>query len=210
MNIYFQVYIFCWIILTFVWMILLIKNRNNIIIFQKKYFVFLFKKWKIFLFLLAVGLFSYISSLWFDPTWDIPETIIMSLLTFYTSVFSVGTLYRFYRNIEKDYIKLYIAFIFIFFSSSWFYDAYAIIFLTWYSPLMWISNLFISPFLYMFWWLTWSLDYTKKTGVIFVFTQKEWIDFQWEKWNFWKILLWSLPMIITIACIFWYFIFLSI
>ena len=172
MSIYFKIYIICWVILTFIWLFLLIKNYKNIPLFEKRYFDFLFKKWKIIIFLLSVAWFCYISSLWFDPTWDIPETIIMSLLTFYTSAFSVWTIYRFYKNIERNYINLYISIIFIFFSSAWFYDAYSMLFLTWYSPMMWISNLFISPFLYFFWWLTWSLDYTKKTWVILSLLKK--------------------------------------
>lgn len=210
MNTYIKLYIIFWVILTIICLILLIKERKNIILFKKDYVLFLCKKWKIFLFLLAVIWFCYISTLWYDPSWDIPETIIMSLMTFYFAPYSAWIFYRFYKWLNKSKKELYIAIILMFFSAGWFYDVYSMIFLLWYYPIeMAISNLWISPFFYIFWWAMWNLDYSKKDWAIFVYTKKEWINFKWEKWNFLKIFIYTLPIILFIVFIFWYFIYIS-
>lgn len=209
MNIFIKLYILFYLILTIIWIILIKKNKQEIILFKKDYFLFLFKKWKIILFLIATIGLSYISTLWYDPSWDIQETIIMSLLTFYFSPYSVWIIYRFYKWITKSKIELYISIILMLFSACWFYDIYAMIFLLWYYPPMAFSNLFLSPFFYLFAWIMWSLDYSKKDWVIFTYTKKEWICFKWEKWNFWKVFIYILPIILFMVFIFGYFILIN-
>lgn len=206
MSIYIKLYIIFWLILTLIWLILLIKERKNIIIFKKDYILFLYKKWKIILFLIATISLSYISTLWYDPSWDIPETIIMSLMTLYFAPYSTWIFYRFYRWINKSKLEFYIAIILMFFSSCWFYDIYAMIFLMWYYPPMAFPNLWLSPFFYIFAWIMWNLDYSKKDWVIFTYAKNEWINYKWEKWNFLKIFIYTLPIIIFMCFIFWYFI----
>lgn len=204
------IYISIWSILTLIWFLLLIKNRKEIILFKRDYFSFLFKGWKIILFLVALISLSYISTLGYDPSWDIPMTIIMSFLTFYTSPFVVGTIYRYLKWINKNKIELYISFILLFFSSAWFYDMYAMIILLWYYPPMAFSNLWLSPFFYLFAWIMWNLDYNKEKWVVFSYTEKEWIYFKWDKDIFNKIFIYILPIIIFMVFIFWYFIYLNI
>lgn len=207
MSIYIKLYIIFWLILTIIWLILLIKERKNIILFKRDYVLFLFKKWKIILFLIATISLSYISTLWFDPSWDIPETIIMSLMTLYFAPYSAWIFYRYYKWINKSKKEFYIAIILMFFSACWFYDIYAMIFLMWYYPPMAFSNLWLSPFFYIFAWMMWNLDYSKKDWVIFVYSKREWVKFKWEQWNFWKIFIYTLPIILFMVFIFWYFIF---
>lgn len=91
MNTYIKLYLISWLILTLIWSILILKERKNIIFFKNDYVLFLLKKWKIILFLIATISLSYISTLWFDPSWDILETVIMSLMTLYFSPYSTMT-----------------------------------------------------------------------------------------------------------------------
>ncbi len=210
MNIYITLYIIFWLILTITWFILIIKERKNIILFKKDYVLFLLKKWKIVLFLIAMIGLSYISTLWFDPSWDIPETIVMSIMTFYFSPYSVWTIYRYFKWFHKSNIELYIAVILLFFISCWFYDAYSALFLLGHYPPMAFSNIWLSPFFYIFAGMLWSLDYSKDKWAIFVYTSPEWIDFKWERKSFYKIFLWTLPMIGFMVFIFWYFIWINL
>lgn len=207
MPILIQLYILFWGTLTFIAFVLIIKNYKNMIVFQKAYVFFLFKTWKIVLLLLAIIGFCYISTLWYDPSWDIPETIIMSLLTFYFSPYTVWVWYRFYKWISRSKAELYISIILMFFIACWFYDVYAMIFLMGEYPPMAFANLGLSPFFYTTWGMMWSLDYSKKSWVVFVYTQKEWIVFTWDKNIFWKVFLYAFPIIFFIAFIFWYFIY---
>lgn len=209
MSIFIKLYLIIWIILTVIWIILLIKNRKTILLFKGEYGLFLMKKWKIILFLVATFLLSYISTLWYDPTWDIPETIIMSVLTYYTAPYSVGVIYRYFSGLYKNGSELYIAFILILFSSAWFYDIYAMIFLVWTYPLTAFSNLWLSPFFYIFAWMMWSLDYKKELWVIFVYKYKEWTSFVWDVGNFQKISIYILPIALFMMTIFGYFIYLN-
>lgn len=210
MPLFIKLYITFYLILTIIWLILILKQRKQIILFKKDYLLFLIKKWKIITFLIATISLSYISTLWYDPTWDIPETIIMSLLTLYFSPYSVWVIYRYFKWINKSLIELYIWIILIFFSSCWFYDLYAMIFLLWYYPETAFVNISLSPYFYLFAWIMWSLDYSKKDWVVFTFTKSEWILYKWEKWWFFKIFLYSLPIIIFMIITFWFFIFLNL
>jgi len=208
--IYIKFYIISRIILSIIWIILLIKNRKNIILFKKDYVLFLCQKWKIIIFLWATTFLSYISTLWFDPSWDIPETIIMSIMTFYFSPYSVWIIYRYFKWFHNSKTELYIAIILLFFTSCWFYDAYATLFLLWHYPPMAFSNIWLSPFFYTFAGMLWSLDYSKEKWVVFVYALEEWISFKWEKNIFPKIFIWTLPMIGFMLFIFLYFIWINL
>ncbi len=209
MNIFIRIYIILWIILILIWLVLLIKNRKEVLLFRKKYINFLFVRWKLILFFLAVISLSIMSTLWLDPTWDIPETIVMSILTFYTAPYSSWIIYRYLRWLNKNSYEFYIAIILLFFSSAWFYDLYTLLFLLWEYPPMAFSNLLLSPFFYLFWWITWNFGYSKKKGVIFLFKEKDWIDTKTEKDWFDKIFLYILPIIIFMIVIFWGFLYLN-
>lgn len=203
-------YYISWIILTSIWLILLITKRKKILLFTRGYVNFILKKLKIIIFLTAFLLLTIIANLWLDPTWDNIETIIMSLLTYFTAPYSIWTIYRYIKWLNKNFYEFYISIILLFFSSAWFYDIYVYLFILWEYPLTAFSNLFLSPFFYILAWMIWSLDYSKKDWVILIFSKTEWIDFKGEKWWVLKIFLYSLPIIIFMIIIFWYFIYLNI
>lgn len=205
-----SLYTLLWWILTWICFIFLIKRRKDIILFRKDYILFLFKKWKISLLLIAMILLSYISTLWYDPSWDIPETVIMSIFTFYFSPYCVGVMYRFYKWIHRDIIELYISIILMFFSSCWFYDAYATIFLLGYYPPMAFANLWLSPFFFLFAGNMWNLDYSKEKWIIYTHSQKDWIHFKWEPKIFSRIFLHIIPVILFMTLVFGHFLYLSI
>lgn len=210
MDLFIKLYLTIWIILTTAWLLLIIKKRKYIVLLQKDYIEFISKKWKFILFLIATFFLSYISTFWYDPTWDIPETIIMALLTYYTAPYSSWIIYRYIKWLNKNFYELYIAIILVFFSSAWIYDIYAMIFLIWEYPLTAFANLWLSPFFYLLAGMMWNLDYRKDLGVVFVCNYKEWINFSWDENSFRKIFIYTLPMLIFMVVIFWYFIYLNL
>ncbi|MDQ7009211.1 MAG: CapA family protein [Candidatus Gracilibacteria bacterium] len=168
-------YLYLWIILVVCTFILLILNRKNNILFKKEYITFLFQKWKIIIFLLSLFLISLVGLLGFNPTWDLWISIIMPILTFYTSPYSVGTFYRFVTGIDRSYINVFIAIILSFFSASWFYDGYNYFILLGFYPMTWYSNIFYSIPLYIMAGMFWNLNYSKKKGMFFSFSTEKWI-----------------------------------
>jgi len=205
-----KVYIITWLILSLIWIILLIKERKNIILFRKDYVLYILKFWKLVIFLIALILLCLIANLWLDPSWDIPMTIIMSMLTYYTAPYSIWIIYRYIKFKNISFKEFYLSLILLFFSSAWIYDAYATIFLLWFYPEMAFSNLLLSPFFYIFAWMIWNLDYSKNDWLIFTYTKENWVNYKWDKKIFSKIFIFILPIIIFMLGIFWYFIYLNI
>lgn len=199
-------YITSWVILTLIWIFLLIKNHKEIILFHKDYFSFLLVRWKIVTFLLATSLLSLISTFGFDPSWDIPETIIMWSLTYLTAPYVIWIIYRFFRFRNIKISELYISVIILIFTSSWFYDAYATIFLLGFYPPMFLANLWLSPFFYVLAGMLWSLDYKDKKWIIFAYTETNWLDYKWTNWWFKKIFLYTIPIMLFMIVVFGWFV----
>ncbi len=194
-----NLYLFSWLTIVFLSIILSIIRRDKLLIFSAKYFEFIFIKWKITIFLLALVLLSSVGLLWFDPTWDLGISIWMATLTYITAPYSVWVFYRFFSSIDKNLIELYIALILTFLSASWFYDWYNYFYLLWFYPITWVSNIFYSIPIYLLWWLVWNLNYNNKLGVYFSFYDKDWFwspqfksitPFIMYIYFFWAIFFW--------------------
>lgn len=204
-------YLLIWIVLCILCVTLIWRRRETLLLLKREYWIFLLKPWKLITFLIAVISLCFISTLGYDPTWDIPETILMSLLTYCTAPYSVGIMYRFYRAMWSSLQELFIAIILLFFSACWLYDAYVMLFLMrWDYPLSALWNIGISPFFYIFAGMLWSMDYRKWPGVVLIYTQKEWIHFLWEKSAFSKMFIAMIPIFLFMGAVFWYFIYMNI
>lgn len=169
-----ETYFKSWVTIVLFTFVLSIFKRNQILLLSKKYFYFLFVKWKIIVFLLALFIISGVGLLWLDPTWDLGISIIMSILTYFTAPYSVGIFYRFIKWIERKNIELFLAIILTFFSASWFYDGYNYLYLLWFYPNTWFSNILYSIPVYLLWWIIWNLDYSKEKGAYLSFYNKKW------------------------------------
>jgi len=169
-----ETYFKSWVTIVLFTFVLSIFKRNQILLLSKKYFYFLFVKWKIIVFLLALFIVSGVGLLWLDPTWDLGISIIMSILTYFTAPYSVGIFYRFIKWIERKNIELFLAIILTFFSASWFYDGYNYLYLLWFYPNTWFSNILYSIPVYLLWWIIWNLDYSKEKGAYLSFYNKKW------------------------------------
>jgi len=202
-------YFYTWVILViFTFILLFIKRKDNIL-FRKEYISFLFVKWKIIVFLLSLFLISWVWLLWFDLTWDLWISIIMSILVFYTSPYSVWIFYRFLIWIDRNYINLFFAIILSFFSSSWFYDWYNYFILLWFYPPTWYANIFYSIPLYILAWMLWNLNYSKSKWMFFSFSTNKWIS-EKQKFEFKKFWVYiTVPWLILLSSLL-YFIYLIV
>jgi Zn-dependent protease with chaperone function len=199
MTSFFYTYIAAWVTACVIAIVLMVQNHNTIILFQKDYWNFLKIKWKLTTFLIATSAFIILAPYTGDPTWDYYDAAFMSILTFMTAPWSVGTLFRFITKQEKLKIA-YIAVCVWMFSASWSYDIY-LVFRDGEYPNTWLPNIFASGVLYVSAGLFWNLEYREGRGVIFGFMESDWPKTDGSE-SFNKILFYALPFMILAAAIF--------
>ncbi len=199
MTSFFYYYIATWATACVIAIVLMAQNHNSIILFQKDYWSFLKIKWKLTTFLIATSAFIILAPYTGDPTWDYYDAAFMSILTFITAPWSVGTLFRFTK--KQDKLKIaYIAVCVWMFSASWSYDIY-LVFRDGEYPNTWLPNIFASGVLYVSAGLFWNLEYREGRGVIFGFMENDWPKAD-SSVNFNKILFYALPFMIIAAAVF--------
>jgi hypothetical protein len=199
MTPFFYSYIATWATACVIALVLMRQNYKSIILFQKNYRDFLKIKWKLTTFIIATSAFVILAPYTGDPTWDYFDAAFMSILTFITAPWSVGTLFRFIKRQEKLKIA-YIAVCAWMFSASWSYDIY-LVFRDGEYPNTWLPNIFASGVLYASAGLFWNLEYREGRGVIFGFMENDWPNTNGST-GFNKILFYAIPFMILAAAVF--------
>jgi hypothetical protein len=199
MSTFFYYYIAVWSTACVIAFALMVLNRNTIILFQKNYWGFLKVKWKVITFIIPMSAFVILAPYTGDPTWDYYDAAFMSILTFISAPWSVGTLFRFIRRQEKLKIA-YIAVCVWLFSASWSYDIY-LVFRDGDYPNTWLPNIFASSVLYISAGLFWNLEYKEGRGVIFGFMDNDWPGTATGN-NFNRIVFYALPFMVLAAAVF--------
>ena len=167
-----KTYLFSALLLCFCCICIGISNRKTTSFFQKKYWKFLFQKWKIFTFISATLALTIIAPYMNDPTWDYVDMPIMALLTFLTAPWVIGILYRIFKK-TASFGELLLAILLWMLSVSWSYDLY-ILWRDGIYPLTWFSNIPASSMLYFLAGLFWNIEWNTKLGLIFSFLKKDW------------------------------------
>jgi len=175
------------------------QNHKSIILFQKNYRDFLKIKWKLTTFIIATSAFVILTPYAGIPTWDYFNAAFMSILTFISAPWSIGTLFRFIKRQEKLKIA-YIAVCAWMFSTSWSYDIY-LVFRDGAYPNTWLPNIFASGVIYASAGLFWNLEYREGRGVIFGFMENDWPNTN-SATGFNKILFYAMPFMILAAAVF--------
>lgn len=199
-------YIILWISLSVVGVKILINSHRTPD--NKIHISFPFVWWKIFTFLVATGILSAMAPIANDPTWDIPETIMMCSLTFLTAPWTTGIIYRAIVWYERVWGEIYVAMIMLLFSASWSYDLYVWIW-QWIYPVSWSWNLMISPILYLCAWAFWSLEWRDWKWVIFSFQEKRWIMNNSQDGQLQKLLPFISLFLLLWIVIFWWFLYVN-
>jgi hypothetical protein len=202
---FFSVYAACWVLFCFLAVVFYIKDRNAYSISSKNYWYFLFVRWKIITFIIAAGGLTVIAPYTGDPTWDYADSIFMSVLTFSTAPWSVGTLYKVVRK-ELPLEQGFVAACLWMFSASWSYDLYILIRDGAY-PITWFTNIFASSVLYFIAGLLWNLEYRLNRGIIFSFMEADW-PVPTPDSDFSKIFWFAVPIIVMVTALiliyFWF------
>lgn len=191
----FLIYTILWLTACLFAAILAIRNRGDMALFQPPYWTALLQRWKVSVFIVAAGGMTLIAPYTGDPTWDYVDTLFMSLLTYTTAPWSVGSIYRFLTR-ERHWPQLYIALCLMLFSASWSYDLY-LFFRDGYYPLTWLPNIFASSFLYILAGMLWSLEWREERGVVMAFTEARWPQTEKEQPQL-RPLLFALPLAILV------------
>ena len=196
MTKFFIFYALSWSLACLVAIFLMFRHRRVIALFKSRYWRFLLKDWKICTFLLAAAGLIVIAPYTGDHTWDYVDASFMSILTFATAPWAVGTIYLAIRG-KAMAVKVYVAFCIWMFSASWSYDLYLILRDGAY-PDTWLPNIFASSVLYVSAGLLWNLEWKEGRGVIFGFMEPSWPEVT-DNRVFRKIVWFALPFMILAA-----------
>jgi hypothetical protein len=171
--------------------ILLLIRKGHLMDRLADYRAFLSEPWKLATFIIAAAGITLAAPYTGDPTWDYPDSIVMSALTFLSAPWAVGALYRSFRA-GSGWADVYIALCLMLFSSSWFYDSYLLLRDGVY-PATWLPNLIISPCLYIAGGLFWNLEHLPGRGGMFSFQREAWYR-ETSRSSFRKLIWIAIPL----------------
>jgi hypothetical protein len=167
-----RVYLVAWLTALWLAVIVAIRQRRRVTLFDAAYRRFLAVRWRLITFAIATVALVLVAPHTGDPTWDYYDAAFMSVLTFATAPWSLGTLYRGLRG-QRQPVALYLAACAWMFSASWSYDVYILLRDGFYPP-SWLANLGASSILYGAAGMFWNLDWRPARGVTFSFLEPEW------------------------------------
>jgi hypothetical protein len=134
---------------------------------------FLLVPWKLALFLPAIVFVTFAGRFTDDETWDVVSGGGMSLLTFLTAGWAVGTVFKVGAG-TRPLSHLVVALALALFSSSWFYDGWLLLRDGAYTH-RWKGNLLLSPIIYACAGLVLNLEVRAQGfGFGFSFTRGDW------------------------------------
>ena len=181
------------------------KLRHELDLFQKTYWNGLFQSWKLITFLIAITGLTLIAPYSGDITWDYVDSIFMSVLTFSSAPWVMGTLFLALKG-KRNLTTAYIAICLWMFSASWSYDLYLLIKEGHY-PATWFANIYASSSLYIAAGFFWNLEYIKERGVVFGFMEPNWPSVPSER-KFVKVAGYALVFMCLVVIMIGYLIYL--
>ena len=193
-----RVYLALWLTATILSFFLLYRNRKTCSLIQAAYWKFLLEPWKLFTFAIATSCVALAAPYSGDPTWDVPNSIIISMLTYILAPWSVAVLYRSIQSLTFN-IHFWMALCF-FFIPCWVYDIY-ILFRDKIYPPTWFNNLVISGGIVLIAGLFWNLCYRDADGLTFAFKLPEWpsVGPSPIRKIFWPCLFLCIPVLASIG-----------
>ena len=185
---FFKIYLASWSLACIIAIFLMFNLRYELDLFQKTYWNGLFQSWKLITFLIATAGLTLIAPYSGDWSWDYVDAIFMSVFTFCSAPWVIGTLFLAFQR-KRNFATAYIAICLWMFSASWSYDLYILIRDGSY-PMTWFANIFASSSLYLAAGFFWNLEYIKDRGVVFGFMEPNWPRISSER-SFKKVALYA-------------------
>lgn len=176
--------------------VLMVRERKSLVLFDTDYRQYLLSPWKLLTFVVAAVSMTVMAPYTGDPTWDYVDASFMSILTFLTAPWAVGTLYRAIRR-QARASHVYVAICVWMFSVSWAYDVYILLKNGYYPP-TWLPNIVLSSILYFAAGLMWNLQRKAEKGVTFGFMEPGWPDLQYEM-GFRQVAWFALPIMLLVT-----------
>ena len=167
-----KLYLAGWLFALGVAIVLLWRDPAACPLTSAGYRAFLRVPWKLTSFVIAAAGMAVIAPYTGDPTWDYFDALMMSVLTYLTAPWAVGTLYRGLRR-QESLRNVYIAACCWMLSASWCYDLYLLLRDGDY-PITWLPNIPLSSVLYCSAGLMWSLEWRTGRGLTFAFLEADW------------------------------------
>jgi hypothetical protein len=189
------VYVAAWVAATSVAIFFVARSRRDFALLSGSYLRSLTAGWKIVLFGMAASFFVFAAPYTGDPTWDRFDGAMMSVLTFLTAPWAVGTLARVRRG-KSSRKQVYVAFIALMVSASWCYDGYLFLRDGRY-PSTWYANIAASGTMYIGAGMLFSLTHVKGRGIVFDFMTDEW--FALPRAAFRKVALIAMLLVLGVA-----------
>ena len=180
-----------------------VRDRQTISLFSVGYREFMAEPWKLSSFAVAAIGMTWIAPYTSDPTWDYFDAATMSLLTFASAPWAIGTLYLFLRGRARA-SHAYVAICCWMFSASWCYDLYILLRDGQY-PMTWLPNIFAASVLYVAAGMMWNLEWRPNRGVILAFMEGEWPQAAAQA-SFIRLLGYAAPFMILVAASVFYFV----
>ncbi len=202
MDAYYRYYVAGWMSACVVALAVALWQRNSLSLLRSRYWRFLARPWKLVTFLVAVTGITLMAPYSGDPTWDHVNAPLMSVLTFTTSPWAVGTMCRFAKGWGRA-SHAYLGLCLMLLSASWSYDGYILLRDGAYPP-SWNWNLMVSSWLYLSAGLLWNLDWQEERGIHLAFVRKRW-PVPATTPVFRRLLPWALVLIVPVAIAFLYF-----
>jgi len=139
---------------------------------SRAYWRYLAAPWKLATFAIAAAGITLIAPYTGDPTWDYYDALLMSVLTFATAPWAVGTLWRALRR-RASPAQAFVALCLMLLSASWCYDLYLLARDGMY-PDTWWANMAASSVLYVLAGMLWNLEWRAPRGATFGFLEADW------------------------------------
>lgn len=199
MEPFFVVYLATWLTACLIAIALVLRRPADFAIAQPIYWRYLAQPWKLGTFAVAAAGITVIAPYTGDPTWDYGDALMMSVLTFTSAPWAVGTLVRLPRR-QASLPQAYVALCALLLSASWSYDLYLLVRDGDY-PMTWWANLAASSILYLLAGMLWSLEWRSGRGATFGFLESGWPDPE-HAGGCTKLAVYALPiMVLVIALI---------
>jgi len=195
-NLAFTAYLSAYTVACLVAAFLLVRERKSLVLFKPAYRTYMKSAWKLLTFAIASIAMVVMAPYTGDPTWDYFDAAFMSILTFLTAPWAVGTLYLALRG-RANVVHVYIAVCVWMFSVSWAYDVYILLKHGYYPP-TWLPNIVLSSILYFAAGLMWNLQRKARRGVVFGFMEPDWPNPAHEL-GFRQVMWFALPIMILVT-----------
>lgn len=181
---------------------ILVRDWKSYALSRREYWRFLTAPWRLATFVIAATGMILLAPHSGDPTWDYFDACFMSVFTYATAPWSIGTIFHVARGKMKP-SQGFVAICVWMFSASWSYDLYLLLRDGDY-PITWFSNIFASSVLYASAGLFWNLDWFEGRGVTFAFMEKDWPYTPSNK-AVSKIVPYMLPFMVLVTFLILYF-----